>query len=155
MGITWTDAKLERLRALAAMKLSSSEVAKSLTAEFGVPITRNMVIGKCQRKGIDLNHAGRQPKRKIRDLLAEERPPKPEPPPSVPEFEATEFHNAGPNQCRYIAGRPSFRAIICGNETVTGSAYCAKHRAMLYVPVRKKEEDYKMKKSLFAYTSFV
>ena len=56
----WDDPKYQRmLKELAAQELSTSEIAAKMTAFFGFTITRNSIIGKAYRTGIELAQPGK------------------------------------------------------------------------------------------------
>src|SRR3972149_3260149 len=55
----WGPAQDEILTAMAAKGKSSRQMCEELGRQFGLEYTRNMVIGRCQRKGIDLGHRNR------------------------------------------------------------------------------------------------
>lgn len=48
---TWTDERVERTKVLHLDGLTASQVARKISAEFGVHITRNAVIGIIHRRG--------------------------------------------------------------------------------------------------------
>lgn len=56
MGINWTDDIIERLTEHFGDKLTALDSSIKLTAEFGIPFTRNMVIAKRNRMNMLQGH---------------------------------------------------------------------------------------------------
>lgn len=121
---------------LARQGMSASQIGAVLG------ITRNVVIGRSHRRGIQLNPQ-RQPAQRKR---ASARPvvsktvtlPRVVMPiakpvvikPVKPVGEGVTFFDLGPRSCRYPHGER-----FCGAETSHGSSWCGWHRAIVYRPV--------------------
>ena len=154
-GFDWTEAAIERLRALAHEGLSGREIA----AAFGV--TRNCIIGKCSRlristrgkRGAKADPSASKPKperskparsKRTRSKRASpqaaaasaEPPDRPveavieiqEPLPQDP----VAYLDLGFRHCRAIVGREDDwpRLVLsCGAPRLEGSSWCAAHRA--------------------------
>jgi GcrA cell cycle regulator len=154
---TWSEEDNETLRRMAAQRFSGSQIA----AELGR--TRNSVIGRAARMGVQLlgmaHFSGRvltaggvQPARRERTHRARPmvlRPLQPVPldiiPPPVPEpvpaGDPVTLDQLTRQSCRYIAGDPlKDAAPFCGAARKAGSAYCAAHHALCYVPAPRIKE---------------
>jgi len=61
--MSWTDARDTRLKELCADRISAAAVAKRLNEEFPdhAPISRNAVIGRARRKGVQLRGVSTPP----------------------------------------------------------------------------------------------
>ena len=55
----WTDAKVARLRSLAADGLSRTQIARRMTKDFGVTIRRGAVAAKLWRLGVGRRAGGK------------------------------------------------------------------------------------------------
>jgi GcrA cell cycle regulator len=150
VSTVWSPSKVERLKALAAEGKSGRQIAQDLGPGF----TRNAVIGKCKRMGLQLKGKAptfsqtNQPRRPPRlfgpkALQRVTFKPLPEPPPepafvhpkkqgkaSGVSFLKTQFWN-----CRYIIGGKPFKRICCGMRVVTGTSWCMNHYAIVCSPV--------------------
>ncbi len=149
MADAWSDKKVERLRQLAADHLSATEIA----AAMGDTVTRNAVIGQCERRGIPFGKrkkiltapkADPKPQRPKRSFITpplepfprggSEPPPVAEaPPPSV--AGRPTFITVGRCECRWPIDNPEPGAFpsffACGAKpTVGASPYCEEHRAL-------------------------
>jgi GcrA cell cycle regulator len=128
----WTVERVDRLRALLADGLSTSQIANELGG-----ITRNAVIGKAARMGIGFCVIFGKPKQgpkprdrvrtvwrpkppKLKPVAATDLPPEPVANP-VTLLELTEF------TCRWpVAGEPA-DMLFCGALPAEGKVYCPKH----------------------------
>lgn len=106
----WTDETIKVLRRLLSDGCkTAAQVASSLASEINLPITKNMVIGKCYRTGIALNNA-----------RSSWRPAEPTPNP-FPE----------PGHCIWGIGHPGAPGFhFCGEPNAR--VYCEAHRALAY-----------------------
>lgn len=135
--MVWADELVEALKKLYADGLSGAQIA----AELGYPFTRNAVIGKIHRLGlqiptgtvrIDREKVLRQRVRTPRQRLRREAvPPRaPHEPvlerlaqePAPVEFLAIPFEALTADTCRWPRGEGPF--FFCGQPPVTGCPYC-------------------------------
>ena len=152
-GSHWTDERTAELKRLVAARLSASEIAK----EMGGGITRNSVIGRCHRLGLELGGASRvfarQPK-------APPKPPRVKPskhsivqtqwssystattPVAVPPTPVADLvplniplADIGAFQCRWVTSQEP--ALFCGHRTEVGS-WCPEHRTIVFTPRTEK-----------------
>ena len=139
----WTPERIDRMRALAAEGQSASKIA----AELG-GFTRNAVIGKAYRLGVELKarpgYAAHEP------LPVKKAPkaPKAAPPASLPPFLAPVILPVDPefgavdailglrnSTCRWPIGEPNdpgFRFCCAPADLAGGRPYCAAHANMAY-----------------------
>jgi len=80
--VEWTEELIARLCDLhVGDKLSFKEMAKRLSAEFNVALTKNALIGKARRLGLEKRAHYTPPKKRVPEL----EPPEPLAEPSAPE----------------------------------------------------------------------
>lgn len=109
----WTPERIELLTRLWKGGVITSEIGCRLG------ITKNAAIGKVHR----LN---------LRPRIVTEKPPKAE----------SAMFNLRVEQCRYPIGhpnKPGFR--FCDAKAKTGSAYCAQHHRICYIPTSSTEKQ--------------
>ena len=148
----WTDERVERLKTLWAAGLSCSKIASALGH-----VTRNAVIGKVTRLGLDLrgkggNYNGNQrsnPGPKSRPRVAKPaaitlRQPKVSH--ESPEIKAMRCDEITPlnvslldlahGQCRYPYGETGVGdgVLFCGHPAVKDRSYCASHFTLTIKP---------------------
>ena len=152
MNLIWTPERIEILQKLASELLSAAEIARA----FGGLFTRNAIIGKCRRNGIEL--CGSQVRRPsgpsipsiaitasskhqgVRmDMMAEKiasahlrhilAAPVPSPDDCV---NPVRFMDLERWHCRWIEGEPSADAMCCGARRVDGMSYCSAHAQRAY-----------------------
>lgn len=139
----WTDERIEKLKQLYADNLSCSQIAYHLGG-----ITRNAVIGKIHRMGLQRCGGVKPPRPK--------RVEKPRPncirygvvriaAPRVPDVRPTAESIEAPRslglsiievratQCHYPTSADNESFACCGNPVATGP-YCAAHAAIVYAP---------------------
>jgi GcrA cell cycle regulator len=151
----WDEAALSLLTKLAAPgDLSTAQIAARMTVIYGVPITRNMIIGICGRRKIPLTWK-HQPERLATTTAERAKPrlrsqkhkarPAPRLQPSGPSVSCT---HAAPlakrsgaglahldlrhGQCRWPHGEPAddgFHFCAATTHEFTAS-YCAEHKKM-------------------------
>ena len=109
----WTKERTERAIALAESGMDSREIADRL----GSRCTRNMVISKFYREGLDL-------------LADYRRIPTPMP---LTLFER--LPDVSVNGCRYIKGDPHL-CDCCGDPVIPPGDWCAKHRSIVYIKAK-------------------
>jgi len=128
---TWSDdARADRLKVLWGQGKSASEVARIVSVEFGVAVTRNSVLSRVHRWGLPLRITGR--KRSASTFLpASAQQPKAKPLPTTPAPEpSAEFAvstlDLAPGQCKWPLndGRPQW--LHCGAQADDGP-YCEFH----------------------------
>lgn len=148
--IHWTPDMDAAMQKHIAAGLSGSKVAEAINAEFSLPynVTRNAVIGRANRKGINLNGAAKKkPKKKIEPKLKkvakkknEEGKPSYAPPPPDENAIITGqlIWQLGHGQCRWTDsdGHPS-QFVFCGKKTKPGSSYCEEHHKRVYMKPKK------------------
>jgi GcrA cell cycle regulator len=143
---TWTDERVERLKAGFAAKLSCREIA----ADIGV--SRNAVIGKLSRlnltrgKNVKARYRARKdaakdrhprsvPRLQYRMLLkvyAEQEPTIEEP---IPSEHCCSLLELSEEKCRWPISTPGLADFcFCGNTPVEGLPYCAGHTRLAYRP---------------------
>lgn len=145
----WTDEDIEQLRALAADGFSCSLIA----AELGGGKTRNAVIGKLHRLGIQKGkvrmvadrNAQPKVKRDRNRFVPSASPLKPLPPeitsPSL-EMRTVTLAELDYSHCRWPIGDPhkeDFR--FCGADKEIDRSYCAFHAGLAYVPADKRQQQ--------------
>ena len=143
---TWTDERVERLKAGFAAKLSCREIA----ADIGV--SRNAVIGKLSRlnltreKGIKVRRpagkdaaTGRSPRSvprlQYRMLLKVYAGPEPMPEEPIPSEHCCSLLELSEQRCRWPISTPGLADFcFCGNTPVEGLPYCPGHTRLAYRP---------------------
>lgn len=143
----WTAPRTDKLRVLVADGGSASQISRDLSV--GIRITRNAVISKINRLGLQLRlkpgfpqqHKSDKPKPKKEKVLSaakiirakEDRSPRAEPivdPTDQPGSNAVTFLNlrSDQSQCRWMYGDPKDPGYLyCGEATVGGSSWCCRH----------------------------
>lgn len=136
----WDDRLMTELRALADTQLySASQMAKMLSARFGIPITRNALIGKCSRNNITLRGSKKPPMEDWRKALR----PAPQRAKSYPKAKAApkpikvsipEPAPIGdmPGGCKWIHG-DALDPLFCGAPATHGS-WCEHHAKRVWAP---------------------
>lgn len=151
--MNWTDDQVKDLKTLAGKGHSCSQIAAVLSRKY-VFVTRNAVIGKAHRMGIELpgpvggRHKTRQ--KRIRRLPTK-RPVSalslwqtlscgPLPSPQETDIARVSFADLEHGMCRWIPGDPAGRSSsdkqYCGLETIPGKPYCKGHFVRAYTPSR-------------------
>lgn len=144
---TWSDERVERLRALFADGLSASQIG----AELGC--SRNAIIGKSHRLGLSRPQNPSSAPKKSRgqnngslgattERLINARTHSRSAPPVLPQLSK---HVAGNktifelrhDDCRWLVGEMERgQHMFCGNRVIIGKAYCPEHWNMVYVKPR-------------------
>ena len=129
----WNADALATLKELLAAGRSSREIAQALG------VTRNAVIGKSRRIGLNWAERKAKPplrrprKRKPLPFIARRKPRAPSGPVHFRDLEA--------HHCRWIPGEPSTQ-LYCGADCVQGSSYCGMHTRAAYArPLSKWTES--------------
>jgi hypothetical protein len=158
----WADEEIARLRALTTEGLSTAQVASTLAAEGFPPRSRNAIIGKCTRVGIDISR-GRYPVERLAALpkpkpkpvraqparpvapapqiepIAEQPPPQPVSkgwPKPATETQVWYLDDKMFERCRmplWGDHEPMESRFYCGAPTVDGTSYCASCRTVTLV----------------------
>ena len=145
---SWSEESVIQLKALIAEKHSAGRIAAILSGLLKVRISKNSVIGKCHRDGIELaqTRGGRPrnpdgiPRGKRRSVLRVQfgrcvAPPilqaavMPVKPLNIALVDLEKHH------CREVMASDGAMALFCGHEKVAGSSYCAFHQAINWMPV--------------------
>ena len=143
---TWTDERVERLKAGFAAKLSCREIA----ADIG--ISRNAVIGKLSRLNLTRGKSvkaqrpagkdtatGRRPRsvprlqyRMLLNVYAGPQPAAEEP---IPSEHCCSLLELSEQRCRWPISSPGLADFcFCGNTPVEGLPYCPGHTRLAYRP---------------------
>jgi GcrA cell cycle regulator len=124
----WNADALATLKTMLAAGSSSREIAEALG------VTRNAVIGKSRRIGLNFAAPPGKPPKPRRSRRKPPRPNvqfpflrRPKPKPTGP----VHFKDLEPHHCRWIPGQPS-TMTYCGAERVEGSSYCSAHTRTAY-----------------------
>lgn len=142
-GKVWTDDRVEKLKELAHDGIFS---ATQIGVRLG-GLTRNQVLGKCDRMGIKLTGGGcptavrsRNTKLQHQKRRAAAGKPvapmavEPLPLPQADDIARKTLADLEPNECRFPIGHldePGFG--FCALERVSGLPYCAGHAARCFV----------------------
>jgi len=146
-GNIWTDTMNRRFAALHRDKADYSfeEMAKILSAEFGIELTRNATIGKARRLNLPMRDNVKMPRKQtkqgVRMLKVKatrvDAPIPPEPDPA-PEGGLT-IYQLRDGVCHWPGGAmldyPPF--LYCGEAAPLGTPYCAAHRGKAYNSPKK------------------
>jgi hypothetical protein len=132
VGVWDTPGLLDRLKAHAKAKmLSAAQIAAMLSAEFKIPITRNMVCGRVWRLGLSV-----RPRPKSRPKQA---------PSNVVPFVPKAKHDPNEPQplgdvpcgCRWLHGDASDRNFCGAPTTSILTSWCHHHAARVWAPQPK------------------
>jgi len=152
-GTVWTPEMHNRLVALCASgEMSATQIARVINEEFGTSITRNSVLGRAFRHGVNVpgpvnvrKPAERKPRApRIRaprkPAVSVERPPA-----EVIKLRCAEvvsrnmtFAELGANGCRYPEGDEPSAYRFCGNKRREGSSYCGPHHFLCWMPAERR-----------------
>lgn len=145
-----TDGLNDRLIELckAPQRFSRGCIAKELSDQFGIPITRNSVIGRVYRLKLSMPQpciilrkpCASAPARPVerKRSVPKSTPPKPFNPtlPIEPDKQVS-LLDAGPEHCRYPFGEKQ-SLMFCGREPLEGCDYCAEHWLLMHTPTRER-----------------
>lgn len=145
----WTDERVDALKDLWRQGYSCSMIADRL----GAGLTRNAVIGKVHRMGLEgrVTSDRRMPKpRKLRRRFYDDKrrfngrkamprkpsildllPSTPLPPPAETDIARVNFHDLEDHHCRWVIGEPA-HGRYCGCSKVPGLPYCDNHARRAY-----------------------
>ncbi|HEY1896908.1 MAG TPA: GcrA family cell cycle regulator [Terracidiphilus sp.] len=139
---TWTEAQDEYLREHYGQDLSARQIGNELC------LSRNAVIGRARRLGIEVVPRPRNPERPRRRASPKRGVPRPADPqpPRATEMSAELFPivsrpvsllQAQDHHCRAIVGERDGIALYCGADKQSGSSFCPGHYARFYLPMRR------------------
>jgi len=146
-GNIWTDTMNRRFAALHRDKADYSfeEMAKILSAEFGIELTRNATIGKARRLNLPMRANVKLPRKQTKQgvrmlKVKTTRVDAPIPPELEPTVETgVTIYQLRDGVCHWPGGAvtdyPPF--IYCGEAAPPGAPYCATHRGRAYNKVNK------------------
>ena len=146
----WRDPRADAILRENRGKIGATRIAMLLSAELGVPVTRNSVVGRAHRLGLSsqctggyhMSHNSSTPRpprnrpqrrpdgftRNPGDRMAPSMPPPPEVPDAPPEKRLT-LQQLERNTCRYVigtVGEPEWG--FCPEKKTDGSSYCHTHK---------------------------
>ncbi len=138
----WTDERCAELR----RQLASIERPSARQIGVGLGISRNAVIGKVERLGLNLpNHGDHNNKRTFRKIAPAKitvrptmRPEPPMPPQpvddqAIPQAQRRTLLELGSETCRWPCGNPGDSDFFfCGATPEDGRPYCSAHCARAY-----------------------
>jgi len=133
--LDWTDERVELLKTLWAGSLSAAQIADELGG-----ISRNAVIGKARRLGLEARSKKGTGRRMHKAVLAAERPlpmalPAPTPKTSKPRPDGCSLLELTQDTCRWPLGDPQEPGFcFCGHLPTAGTPYCKPHARMAYNP---------------------
>ena len=126
--MVWTDEKVNSLKKLWAKGTSTAEIARRLG------LSKNSIIGKVHRLNLDMRPSPLKKK-------------------SVVSQKKTASHSKKGkigildlklNTCRWPIGDPTDADFhFCGENTVVGKPYCAKHCALAYTTIKESSQETK------------
>jgi len=144
----WTEERLRLLKELAAIG-SNTWIANQINERTGSRFTRNAIIGKRSREGIEWVHegprTGKPPRKKnltkaqrIR-ITARVKFDGGEITP--PEFIGVSLLDLKPNTCRYPkGGNDDLPILFCGQPAMEGSSYCEYCHNVCWVKPKRSNE---------------
>lgn len=157
----WTESAVALLKKLHHDGFSASQIA----GQLGVDFTRNAVIGKIHRLGLNVNihltaeeiaerFARRAQAAALRQTRRLRSPNLPKPRSQtlremlgVPSTDCLEknsknipFLELQPHHCRFAYGTGPY--LFCGNDKTEGSSYCAGHHVLCWTPARVRAPTY-------------
>jgi hypothetical protein len=123
--VDWTPQLVLRFDVLTRDKdLSYLEIAKILSREFRVKLTKNACIGKARRMQKGLRGKPRKPPKRKWRPTKREPVQKLRPKPKTPGLIA--LMDLQPHHCRWPYGERS-PFLFCGEPKEDGQSYCTKH----------------------------
>ena len=136
MSIRWTPDMEQMLEALWKTGQAASVIARVLSKEFG-PMTRNAVLGRAHRRGLDSRRGQqRRPRADVVVRIVREKKIEAAKQILIAEMVPTPLLDATPFQCRFILdGYDDHDPHVCGAK---GRPWCGFHRAQVFQPTSKK-----------------
>ena len=118
---------------------SAKEMARMLTREFNVLITRNAVIGKSHRLRMPVRPRPPAAGPKIKKSKPRQRSPRPrlvtiEKPPRRQSDDLLTIYELGFGDCKFPLG--DYPYLYCGKQSEEGQSYCAEHHALTHHPMK-------------------
>ena len=149
----WTAERVELLKHFYAAGQSASQIAMELADRTRSRFSRNAVIGKVHRLGLERRGpmAPRPPRPKVKQIARKnilrwgngkllETPDIHVEMPVIVEPLNLTLAALGPRQCRWITNDDAASALYCGHPTPDGTAWCAAHRTIVYRPVANRRD---------------
>jgi GcrA cell cycle regulator len=155
--MSWTDERIELLRKLWSEGLSASQIA----TRIGGGITRNAVIGKVHRLGLEgrmrtgsgapqpdagsgIGASGIGLRRADASVVPVEPAPVAEPESDPATAKVTLLHLTE-QTCKWPIGDPGTPSFhFCGQRAELGLPYCAAHARIAYQPAHDRRRDRKL-----------
>lgn len=139
----WSEARTQRAVKLWAEGYSASQISKELGG-----VSRNAVIGKIHRMGLARKTprppkiARARPPRRAKAYAAPLQQAQPvAPEPLAPTLQVS-LDQLNAFTCRWPIGDPQEADFsFCGRTCSAAETYCPGHRALAYVPVKKRQHD--------------
>lgn len=155
--INWTEEKISEMQAMLREGLSYSQIAKRLSHSWGVPVSKNVIVGAVHRhmpKLVAIKAKARKKKQKThqapkvrREVLKELTPPV-----MTHIRDAHRLSRVPGMTCQYIHGEPKDRDF-CGLPAVRDSAiphaapvWCETHVRVVYTQRSVKKKKVAVKK---------
>lgn len=146
----WSDSTVKLMNQLISTGISSAQVATKLSRETGQSFTRNMVIGKARRSGIQLlglrkasPNSTEKKSKPVSDRVVKLKKYVPSPPkaPTLAEVVANPklltISEIGPGQCYWPTSHAfdisASQIRFCGHPTHDGDSWCNAHKKIGYV----------------------
>lgn len=141
----WSDAENATLRQLWGEGFSAGQIAIAMRSRHNVSRSRNAVIGRIHRLGIQRSGTtqrapnknrvkGFKQKAAIRRTQPIAKPEKPERLPVDLSIIKALPALGGDSGCKFIPGDPAHDPRYCGRPTSVGGVWCAQHARLVYVP---------------------
>jgi hypothetical protein len=133
MSNIWTPPVITRFKELLKRGYYTySDIAKMLSREFSVKLTKNACVGKGRRLSVALRTPARKRTHKPRRKIKTRPTPKPKHKGTGP----VALMELQPHHCRWPIGeRPVF---FCGEQKVDGYSYCPAHAKISYTNWRER-----------------
>ncbi|MBP5344070.1 MAG: global cell cycle regulator GcrA-like protein [Alphaproteobacteria bacterium] len=127
--MVWTDEKVNNLKKLWAKGTSTAEIARRLG------LSKNSIIGKVHRLNLDTRPS---PLKKKKNVVAPQKAV------SHPKKHKISILDLKLNTCRWPIGEPTDPDFhFCGENTVVGKPYCAKHCILAYTTIKESTQGTK------------
>jgi GcrA cell cycle regulator len=152
----WNDEQVALLKQGYANGLSHTLIASQLWQELRMSVSRNAVIGKCNRLGlprrrssVKIQGQGAGPRRSRAASNSDRRTTQrirlgsvvllPEPEMPSPEHLGIAFFDLNANHCRFPQGE-GLAATYCGHSVISEGPYCAFHHRLCYARPEDRRE---------------
>lgn len=140
---------------------SATQIAEKLWKELRVSVTRNSIVGYLHRQKVTIdqksevhpstnNNRGARPRVRpptpvnVQRINQVRRPKEPRPEPFVVTCVEVESRNLSladlrDGDCRYPSGDDPATMTFCGNPSLSGRSWCAKHYRVVTVPTPRRQ----------------